>query len=241
MKNEKGNAQNQYIIPASIIAAGLIIAGAVIYMGGGSSRTLAPTDQQEDGPPTPVEVAEAIGLNKTDFEACLGDPSIDDTINTDMQEAIASGGLGTPYTVVVSTDGTRYPVYGAMPFAQVSAIIDDALALDASNLATLEQQANGPVGEIRPLTTGDHIRGDADAPVKIIEFSDLQCPYCKSFHPIMQQVMDQYQGQVVWAYRHLPLESIHSSARPLAEGSECAARLGGNDAFWQYVDYIFNN
>ena len=241
MKNQRGDAQNQYIIPVSIVAAGLIIAAAVMYIGAGSDRALAPTGQQEDGLPTPVEVAQAIGLDKGDFEACLSDPSVSEAVDADLQEAVTSGGLGTPYTVVVSADGTKYPVYGALPLAQVSAIIDDALALDDSNLAALEQQANGPVGEVGPLTADDHIRGDANAPVKIVEFSDLECPYCKSFHPTMQQVVDQYQGQVVWAYRHLPLENIHPSARPLAEGSECAARLGGNDAFWQYVDYIFSN
>ena len=73
----------------------------------------------------------------------------------------------------------------------------------------------------------------------LIEYSDLECPFCKQFHPSIQRVLDKYGDQVVWAYRHFPIETIHASARPLAEGSECAAQLGGNDKFWEYIDYIF--
>lgn len=92
-----------------------------------------------------------------------------------------------------------------------------------------------------PVTSEDHIRGNPNAPVKIVEYSDMECPFCRRFHTTMKQVMDGYgkDGKVVWVYRHLPLDSIHSKARPEAVAAECADELGGNDAFWTFIDRFF--
>ena len=89
-----------------------------------------------------------------------------------------------------------------------------------------------------PITSADHIRGNQDALVTIVEYSDMECPFCARFHSTMQQVVDEYgkNGQVSWIYRHFPLDSIHSKARTEAVATECAAELGGNDAFWKYLD-----
>lgn len=95
------------------------------------------------------------------------------------------------------------------------------------------------VGDFKPVTSSDHILGDISAPVKIVEYSDLECPFCASFHPTLQKVLEEFKGEVAWVYRHFPLDSIHTKARREAEASECAAELGGNDAFWRYVDRLF--
>lgn len=94
---------------------------------------------------------------------------------------------------------------------------------------------------INPVGNADHIRGNPNATVKIVEYSDMECPFCKRFHSTMQQVMDEYgtKSRVAWVYRHFPLDSIHSQARTEAIASECANELGGNDAFWKYVDRFF--
>lgn len=96
-------------------------------------------------------------------------------------------------------------------------------------------------GEISlaPVSGDDHIRGEADAPVVIVEYSDTECPFCKQFHNTMKQVIDEYQGQVAWVYRHFPLDQLHAKARNEAHATECAAELGGNDAFWQYTDQVY--
>ena len=85
------------------------------------------------------------------------------------------------------------------------------------------------------ITDADHIRGDVNAPITIVEFSDYQCPYCSRFHTTMQQVMNDYQGQVRWVYKHFPLDSIHPQARKAAEAAECA---GEQDKFWEYSDQL---
>lgn len=97
------------------------------------------------------------------------------------------------------------------------------------------------IDNIRPVTDKDHILGDPNAPVKVVEFSDTECPFCKRFHSTMQQVIDEYgkNGQVAWVYRHFPLDPIHPKARKEAEATECANELGGNTKFWAYIDRLF--
>ncbi|MBI1754957.1 thioredoxin domain-containing protein [Candidatus Azambacteria bacterium] len=98
---------------------------------------------------------------------------------------------------------------------------------------------NGSAIKFRAISDSDHILGDKNAQVKVIEYSDLECPFCKRFHPTMQQVMTEYQGKVAWVYRHFPLDSLHAKARKEAEASECANELGGNDTFWVYINRVY--
>lgn len=102
-----------------------------------------------------------------------------------------------------------------------------------------EQQQSGDLEQMMPVTSEDHIRGNPNAPIKIVEYSDFECPFCKGFHSTMQQVVQEYGDQVAWVYRHFPLDSIHSKARPEAVATECANKLGGNDAFWKFTDRFF--
>lgn len=102
-------------------------------------------------------------------------------------------------------------------------------------------QAVNVLENLKPITTDDHILGDPKATIKIVEFSDTECPFCKMFHQTMHQVINEYgpKKQVAWIYRHLPLDGLHPKARKEAEATECAAKLGGHEAFWKYLDRIF--
>jgi len=92
---------------------------------------------------------------------------------------------------------------------------------------------------VEPITTKDHISGNlAGAKVAIIEFSDTECPFCKRFHPTLKKIVADSKDEVVWVYRHFPIDSLHSKARKESEATECAAELGGNDAFWKYLDKL---
>ncbi len=104
------------------------------------------------------------------------------------------------------------------------------------------QAANAvDLSKINPITEDDHIRGNPNAPLLIVEYSDFDCPYCQRFHTTMQKIMDEYGpgGQVAWVYRHWPITSLHPSAGHIAEASECVAELGGNESFWKFADLVF--
>lgn len=103
-----------------------------------------------------------------------------------------------------------------------------------------QEQANARAQNVRPVSAErDHIYGNPDAEVSLIEYSDFECPYCKRFHDTARALVDQFEGKVNWVYRHFPLNFHNPGAQEQAEASECAAELGGNDAFWAYTDAIY--
>jgi protein-disulfide isomerase len=113
-----------------------------------------------------------------------------------------------------------------------------AVAAPSTTAPAAAAQASLP-----PVASSDHILGNPNAPIKIVEYSDPSCPYCKEYNPTMEQVMAAYGagGQVAWIYRQFPLDQpdasgnvLHPNAGNQAEAFECAASLGGNTAFWTY-------
>lgn len=91
------------------------------------------------------------------------------------------------------------------------------------------------------ITEVDHIRGNPEAEITLVEFSDLQCPFCQRFHPTAQQALQEYGDKIRWIYKHFPLDNLHPNARPAAEASECVWEQKGDEGFWTFVDKVFEN
>ena len=101
-------------------------------------------------------------------------------------------------------------------------------------------RADNLAKNIRPVSSGrDHILGNPDATVTLVEYSDFECPYCKKFHPTAKRLVEAFDGKLNWVYRHFPLSFHNPGAQKQAEASECASELGGDDAFWSYTDKIY--
>ena len=105
-----------------------------------------------------------------------------------------------------------------------------------TNPPAAQVAANPPT--VKP---GDHSTGPKDAPITFIEFSDIQCPYCGQFQPVVSQVLKDYPNQVRLVYKHFPLDSLHPNARPAAEASECVADQLGDTKFFAFLDVLYNN
>ena len=86
----------------------------------------------------------------------------------------------------------------------------------------------------------DHIFGPKNAKVSIIEYSDMECPYCKKNNQTINLLKDTYDNNVNFIYRHFPLSFHLPNAQDQAEASECVAKINGNDAFFVFVDEIFS-
>lgn len=107
-----------------------------------------------------------------------------------------------------------------------------------------EQKARSKSNNARNLrqvsASRDHIAGNPDATITLVEYSDFECPFCKRFHPTVKKLIENNGGKVNWVYRHFPLAFHNPGAKTQAEASECAAEIGGNDAFWRYSDLIYS-
>lgn len=93
------------------------------------------------------------------------------------------------------------------------------------------------------VSSSDHILGNpTTADVVIVDYSDLECPYCKELHETFYKIYNEYasSGKVAWVYRHFPL-SIHDRSIKEAEATECIEKIGGKDKFWEYLHTIFAN
>jgi protein-disulfide isomerase len=88
------------------------------------------------------------------------------------------------------------------------------------------------------LLPDDHISGDPAAPLVLIEYLDLQCPTCQTFHPIVEDLEAEFDDELLVVRRHLPLTSIHENAFAAAQSAEAAARQG---AFKEMADLMFEN
>ncbi|MCF7830799.1 DsbA family protein [Candidatus Gracilibacteria bacterium] len=104
-----------------------------------------------------------------------------------------------------------------------------------------QQEAIVKAQKLKPVSKNDHLRGNREAVITIVEYSDLECPFCKSFHPTMKKVLETYPDKVNWVYRHFPLPFHNPLATQEALASECANKLGGNDKFWEYIDLVYAN
>ncbi len=141
-----------------------------------------------------------------------------------------------------------------------TAIIIAGAIIAASIIYTIKPAASNslrnpltdtPQNTMKPVSASDHILGNPNAKIKIVEYSDPSCPFCKIFHNTLRKVMAQYgkSGDVAWVYRSFPIDKpgtrpdggiLHPNAGHEAQALECAAALGGNDKFWTYANRLYD-
>jgi protein-disulfide isomerase len=95
------------------------------------------------------------------------------------------------------------------------------------------------VGTVAPVTAKDHVVGAKNAEVTLVLYTDLQCPFCARFHPVISSLMQDpaYKSKLKLVVRNFPL-SFHPNAIPAANAAECAAEQG---KYMEYVDKVFAN
>src|SRR3989344_7340722 len=139
------------------------------------------------------------------------------------------------------------------PYAVPIAIIIAGLLIAGSILYTRNDNTGSDVGKkdgealppreiaVKPVGDDDHVLGNRNAPIMFIEYSDMECPFCKSFHKTMHRLIDTFgkDGKIAWTYRHFPIEELHAKAVKEAEASECVNELSQGNKFWDYIDRIY--
>lgn len=126
-----------------------------------------------------------------------------------------------------------------IPAAIILAGLILAIAIFVVRVRSAAEIPNG--GEpsaVRPVTPTDHLVGNPEASVVIIEYSDIDSEHGKALHATIAQLMTEYgpNNTVAWVYRHFPMTTIHAYSLRHAVAAECASSLGGQDAFWRFID-----
>ena len=151
--------------------------------------------------------------------------------NTEEGKALVekSGAMSLP-AFIFSGEVTKTDM-----FAQAESIFTKQ---DDAHYVLSTDKLGMPAGKLLALPEikdGDIQIGSKDAKVKIVEYSDFQCPYCQLIHPAMQQVVKEYGDKILFSYKQFPL-SFHPQANNAALASECANEQG---KFTQYSNNLF--
>ena len=101
---------------------------------------------------------------------------------------------------------------------------------DKANVAVVLQAPRAPVS-----LKDTPVRGDANAPVMLVEFADYECPSCQQVQPLLEKIEAEFKGKIAFAYKDLPLPQ-HPHAQKAAEAAHCAGNQG---KYWEYHDMLF--
>ncbi len=101
----------------------------------------------------------------------------------------------------------------------------------------LEESFDNP--KVPSITDNDNIRGDKNAPITLVEFSDFECPFCSRGYDSVVKLMEKYEGKIKFVYKHLPLE-FHPNAMTAAMYME-ALKIQSMDKGWKFHDTLFKN
>lgn len=147
------------------------------------------------------------------------------------------------YTVTIGArKPSQFPGYDSMPVTlskgERKTVVEFLISTDGNTLARLEKfdLQKDPIFNID--VTGRPIRGNPAAKVTVINFDDLQCPYCGRMHEtLFPATIDRYKDKVRFIYKDDPLTELHPWAMHAAVDANCLASQSG-DVYWTYVDYL---
>ena len=202
----------------------------------------APTQPEAQAPaPKPIDleaIVKGIGLDYSSVEACVNSDKYKQKVADQASIGKAANVQGTPAVVVINRETKKSRVLpGAVPFENVKTAIDEVLTGENDTPATPNPQEIDPT-KIPEVTAEDWVKGNREAKIALIEYSDFECPFCQQFHSSAQQAIEAYPNDLQWVYRHFPLE-FHPNANKYAYTAECVGEAGGNEAFWKFADTIF--
>jgi hypothetical protein len=219
-----------WVLPVSIIIAGLFIGGG-IALGSYFSRTGGTPDPLVQLEKEVLDAGRASGMSRNDLRACLEAEILDETIierlTTHVSSAIDLGASGTPLTLVVFLDdGSIIPVSGAQDketFQEIITTRTSSLPVDD----TLMLESFLPVN----LDTETWI-GSTEPRVLLVEYSDMNCQFCKRVHTTLKEIIAE-NTDVAWVWRHFPILQ-NSDYKAIA--AECVLKDQGNEAFWEFIN-----
>jgi len=118
-------------------------------------------------------------------------------------------------------------------------IIGGAILLKGNSQPVAGDVANLANIKIKQVASDEHILGNPNAKVMLVEYSDTECPFSKRFHDTTAQIIKEKGNDIAIVYRHFPIAQLHPIAFHEAVATECAYEQGGNETFWKYIDEVY--
>lgn len=205
-----------------------------------------------------IDYAAQLGLDVAAFEKDLDSDTVKNRVAADLSQSESVKVEGTPHFFLNGTrlSGARpledfqlalnkeldiaksYTDKGLTGEALYSAIIADGKLENRRLLRgprALDRARNS--APIQIDTAGNYTKGAEDAPITIIQFSDFQCPFCKTAEPTIDRIMKEYEGKIHFVFLNKPLP-FHADAKLAAEAALAAGEQG---KFWEMHDLLFKN
>lgn len=172
--------------------------------------------------------AKSLGLDSGKFDQCLDGGTMAKRVGDEQKEGAALGVSGTPSFLI-----NGILVVGAQPQSSFESIIDAELKDGSGDKVAATV---GGDGKRQKLNLADsYVTGEKNAKIKVVEFTDFECPFCERAFPTVTALMEKYKGKISLEYKSFPL-SFHASAQKAAEAALCAGEQG---KFWEMHDNMF--
>lgn len=142
-----------------------------------------------------------------------------------------------PKEAPIKKYGNQNQIAGAIIIAGL--LIAGAILLKGNGTPTLPGAGNLADIKIRKVAQDEHILGNPEAKVVLVEYSDTECPFSKRFHTTINQLAKEKGSDIALVYRHFPIAQLHPKAFHEAVATECAYEQGGNEVFWKYLDEVY--
>lgn len=179
------------------------------------------------------DVISTLGVDQEAFQTCMDEKQFAQTVQNNIDSGTKAGVKGTPHSFVL-IDDALYEIPGAYSEEGMREFFDDLLAGNPPRATNIRATT-----DLDPVSDDDWIRGEENARITVIEYSDIDCPYSKQYHIATNNIMTDYATSVRWVFRHMPIDGLHPDARQKAEAAECVGSIGGGVAFWEYIDALF--
>lgn len=178
--------------------------------------------------PSMKALAKTLGMDENKFNQCLDDGTYASRVASEQKEGQNFGISGTPSFLI-----NGLLVVGAQPATTFESIIDAELKNGTGNVAAKATGGDGVRNKVA-YGTGP-VKGASNAKVKMVEFTDFECPFCERAFPTIEGLLTKYEGKISLEYKSFPLP-FHPLAQKAAEGALCANDQG---KFWEMHDTMF--
>lgn len=239
MSKNKSSLYVPLLVVLLVVASFFVgrLSAQVSALGGGAGGTnkvaVTPTPTTADSPISVANLkvmAKDMGLDTTKFNKCLDDGTMASQVAAQSKEGQDLGVSGTPSFFI-----NGISIVGSLPQSDFEAVIDAELKNGTGDKVKLASTGSTSTRTSKVPYGAGYIKGNKDAKIKIMEYTDFECPYCNRAFPTIEALLAKYGDKISLEYRSFPL-SFHADAQKAAEAALCAGEQG---KFWEMHDKMF--